>query len=361
MHAVLWYGRRDVRYETVPDAPQPGPGEIRVRVAYAGVCGTDLEEYRAGPILIPVGTPHPLTHKKAPIILGHEFAGVVESVGPGVTNLSLGDHVAADVLIRCGRCPACKQGQYNLCEQQAALGQMADGGLADLVTAPAYSFVKLADHVPLDQAALAEPLAVAVRGARRAQIRPGDRVLVQGAGCVGLLAAQVVRAFGAKSVEVVESRPARRELAIALGADHLFDPTEPLPKARFDKVLECSGNVAAQQAGIEAVRPQGRVVWMGITKEPTPLNSFSVVFGEREIVGSLSHTVDEDFQAAVGLLTRGAVEVAPLISRRVPLSETAGVFTALDHDDIDDIKILLRPGSFDEEAVDSRSGNPSVD
>lgn len=128
MNALRWHGRRDVRYQVVEDAPAPGPDEARIRVAYAGICGTDREEYREGPILIPVAEPHPLTHKTAPLILGHEFSGIVESVGVNVTQLAPGDHVAADVLIHCGHCRECLRHQYNLCERQAALGLMADGG-----------------------------------------------------------------------------------------------------------------------------------------------------------------------------------------------------------------------------------------
>ncbi|MCY0899365.1 MAG: 2,3-butanediol dehydrogenase [Firmicutes bacterium] len=342
MKALRWHARRDVRYEEVADAPRPGPGNVRIRVAWAGICGTDVEEYVAGPLYIPVDTPHPLTGAMAPLVLGHEFSGIVESVGEGVTTLRVGDHVAADALIYCGKCAACRRQSYNLCEKLAALGQMADGGLAELVTGPASTFVKIANSVPLDCAALSEPLAVAVRAVRRGEIEPGMSVIITGAGPIGLLALQVARVFGAKVVVVVEPREDRRKLAVELGASAGYPSANGLDN--FDVAIECTGVGAAQNGALAAVRPRGRLVLVGIPTAPSAWNSWEIVNGEKEVIGSLSHLVREDFEVAVDLLANNRVNVAPLISRRVPLSEGPEVFRRLAQGETHWIKILMNPG-----------------
>lgn len=349
MEAIVWHGRNDVRWEEVPEPRSPKPGEVRVRVAFAGICGTDLEEYLAGPLYIPVDTPHPLTGRKAPLILGHEFSGVVEQVGPGVTDLAVGDPVAADCLIHCGQCVECQRGNFNLCEKLAALGQMADGGLSELVTGPAYSFVRLPQSVPLDQAALAEPLAVAVRAVTRAQLRPGAQVLITGAGAIGLFALQVARVQGAGAVTVVESHDHRRQLALELGADVVVSSCEALDaRAAFDAVIECTGQPPVQASVIGLVRPHGRVVLVGIPTRSTVMETWGLINGERELIGSLSHLAQVDFAAGVALMGQGSIQVTPLISRRWPLRDGVRALETLARGDEDVVKIILEPGHRDD-------------
>ncbi len=344
MKALVWHGRRDVRYEEVPDPGLPGPGEVAVRVAYAGICGTDLEEYTDGPIFVPVEAVHPLTGRKAPLILGHEFSGIVEMVGEGVENLQVGDPVAADTLLYCGTCPECRQGRHNLCENLASLGQMADGGLAERVVAPAYTFVKLPPELPLDLAALAEPLAVAVRGVRRAELCPGDHVLIMGAGTIGLMALLVARDAGAASVTVIEPRPSRALLARDMGADEVQASWDDLSgTVRFDRALECTGKAPVQQAALRLLRPQGRLVLVGIPTDGTWFDTMEMVNFEREVVGSLSHLAEEDFRQAVDMLGSKRVDVAPFISRRYPLSRGVEAFTLLERGEDDILKILMSP------------------
>lgn len=346
MEAIVWHGRRDVRFEEVPKSHDPDVGEVRVQVAFAGICGTDLEEYLDGPIYIPVAAPHPLTGRQAPLVLGHEFSGVVEAVGRGVSTLTVGDHVAADCLIYCQNCPECQAGHFNLCANLAALGQMTDGGLAEFVTSPAYSFVKVPDGVPLDHAALAEPLAVAVRAVGRANMVWGDRVLVTGAGTIGLFVLQVALNRGAGSVTVVEPHRGRRGLAERLGATLAVSSLkELLANERFDCAIECTGRPDAQLGAIAAIRPQGRMVLVGIPTDSTSLDTLMVINGEKEIVGSLSHLALEDFAAGVDLMSQGQVQVDPIISRRYSLREGVRALEALRHPDEDLVKILLVPGT----------------
>src|SRR5215217_5779371 len=185
MLALRWHGRGDVRLDEVEAPPPPGPGEVQLRPLWCGICGTDVEEYRSGPLFIPSGEPHPLTGRSAPITLGHEFSGEVVDVGPGVERFRPGDRVAADTLIFCGECYWCRRHQVTLCERLAALGLMADGGLAGLCNAPERMLLPVPEGVSDEAGALAETLAVAVRALRRGRFVDGESVAVVGAGAVG--------------------------------------------------------------------------------------------------------------------------------------------------------------------------------
>jgi (R,R)-butanediol dehydrogenase/meso-butanediol dehydrogenase/diacetyl reductase len=354
MKAARWHGRDDIRLEEVPDPAPPGPGEVILKVGYCGICGTDLEEYRAGPLFIPVDRPNPLTGRAAPIILGHEFAGEVVEVGSGVVGLRPGDRVAPDILLYCGECYWCRRHQVALCEKMAALGLSGDGGLAEYCKAPAAMCIRLADGVSLDHAALAEPLAVAVRAVKRGRVSLGESVAVFGAGTVGLLCLQAARNAGASAVYVVEPHAGRRELARRLGAAAAIDPRSADPVAALldltkigpDVVIDASGSAAASPVAIAAARKAGRVVLVGIPTGSSTINFLSVVSTEKEVIGSLSHVYDEDFATAVHLLGEGKVEVEPLISDRISLDEIIPKgLERLERHASDTLKILVRPGS----------------
>src|SRR5438105_4956138 len=218
MRAVRWHARGDVRVDDVPPPPAPADDEIQLRIRWCGICGTDVEEYRGGPHFIPTREPHPLTGARAPLTLGHEFSGTVVAVGARVSQFREGDLVAADTLIPCNTCRWCQAHLPMLCDQLAALGLMADGGLAELCNAPAATCLPVPASVPADAAALAETAAVSIRAVGRGRIQRGDSVAVVGAGPVGLMALQASRARGASHVVVIDPLAERRSLALALGA-----------------------------------------------------------------------------------------------------------------------------------------------
>ena len=344
MLALRWHGREDVRLDEVDAPPSPGQGEVLLRPLWCGICGTDVEEYRSGPLFIPAGEPHPLTGRSAPITLGHEFSGEVLEVGPGVERFRPGDRVAADTLIFCGECYWCRRHQVTLCERLAALGLMADGGLASLCNAPERTLLPIPEGISDEAGALAETLAVAVRALRRGRFAVGESVAVIGAGAVGLMALQAALAGGASKVSVVEPLSGRRRLAASLGADETRAPEEADPAA--DVVLECSGNAGAIRTAVGAARKGGRVVLVGIYGRPSTFDFLGVVGTEKEIIGSLSHVYDEDFAAAISLLGRGAVQAEPLVSDRVPLSRALhdGIL-ALMREPEKHLKILIQPGT----------------
>lgn len=352
MKAALWYGRNDIRIEEVPDPGPPGPNEVILRVAYCGICGTDLEEYRSGPFFIPVDQPHPLTGRVAPLILGHEFVGDVVEVGRGVTSLKTGDRVAPDCLITCGECYWCQRHEVTLCDKLASLGLSTDGGLAAFCRVPVPMCIRVPEHIPYEHAALAEPLSVAVRAIRKGGVGLDTRVAIFGGGTIGLLCLQAARRAGASAVYLVEPHAGRRAIAEDLGATATLDPlTTDIPwRLREltaigpDVVVNATGSPNVVSTCIDAARKGGRIVLVGIPIAESQLHFLSVVGTEKQIIGSLSHVYDEDFAAAIRLLGQGSVNVDSLISDRIKLDDLLprGLHR-LEVQAADTLKILVDP------------------
>lgn len=329
-----------MRLDEVNVPPSPRANEVQIRVLWTGICATDIEEWLRGPIFIPID-PHQLTDSRAPLTLGHEIAGEVVAIGREVKGLALGDRVAVDGLSSCGDCEWCQVDRPVLCSSLAAVGLMSDGGLAEFCNVPAKGCFPIPLSLGADVAALSETLAVGVRALARGRFVSGDSVAVIGAGAVGLLAMQAARAFGASHVSMLEKDPSRRALAVKLGADSIGESANDIPQANV--VLECSGSSSAASSAIVIARPGGRVVLVGLYSQPVVIDALTVVTGEREIVGSLSHHYKTDFAAAVSLLGLGLVNAAPLISHRVRLVDALGALTSLVAQPADHLKVLVSP------------------
>lgn len=328
MLAAVWHARRDVRVEEVPDAPPPRQGEIRAVVEWCGICGTDIEEWRSGPVWVPTSDkPHPLTKRHAPLILGHEVAARVADVGPGVSGLSEGDLVAIDGLIGCGECFWCSRHQVNLCPKMANIGLHFDGGLAEKVTVPASTAVLVPPGVAGDTAALAEPVSVAVRALRRGRLVLGESVAILGGGMIGLATAAVARAAGASQVIVIDPLEERRRLALGAGAGEVLDQRVDVAGAvaeltngrGADLSVDAAGTAASGPQAISVARSAGRAVIVGLAHKPSTTSFFDIVTGEKEVIGSLSHIADEDFSEAVRLLSRGVLTADTIQAVKVPL------------------------------------------
>lgn len=338
MKAARWYARGDVRVVDVPDPGAPPPGWLRLKVLACGICGTDVEEYTAGPVLTPV-TPHPLTGRCAPLTLGHEFVGVVDAVGPD-TPYAAGDTVAVDGTMSCGTCDWCRAGRYNMCAVSGQLGQQGDGGLAEYALAPASCCVAYAG-IPATTAAFAEPLSVAVRAVSRGEVAPGATVAVVGGGTVGLLTARVAVLAGASRVVVVEPHPHRRGLAAHFGAEGVAPDDAP---AGMDVVFEAAGVPAVASAAVRMTGRAGTTVLLSVFDDDVAVPMLDLLLGEKRLVASLSHLRDADFPRAVELLCSGDVDPRPLISDRVPLSEVVPRgLDALVADPARHLKILVEP------------------
>jgi len=351
LQALVYHANKDIRLEDWPE-PEPGPGEVKLRVTYCGICATDIEEWQFGPLYVQHGTPNPLSGRMAPIVMGHEVAGRVVKTGPGVERLEAGDRVAVQDVMSCGECYWCRRGDPSSCPRQAIVGFSADGGLAEYLAWPAELCVKLPDHVADDEAALVEPAAVAAHGVRRSGVRLGNRVAVLGVGTVGLLTLQTLRAAGAV-VYAVDVKARNLALAAGLGADATIDASSEDPGQRLldltdgigpDMVFEVSGGAETPVQAIQWVRPRGRVVLVGIYSERPRFSFHDIVGGEKEVVGSVS-LEGRDVKEAVRLLSEGKLLVRDLISDVIPLSRVIeDGFERMLSPEKDLFRILIRPG-----------------
>ncbi|HEY7538536.1 MAG TPA: alcohol dehydrogenase catalytic domain-containing protein [Methylomirabilota bacterium] len=332
MKAAILHGPRDLRVERLRD-PEPERGEVLVRMTAAGLCGTDYEIWSGA---------RPVAY---PRIMGHELVGRVEAAAPDVTRVAPGDPVVVEPNYSCGQCPLCREGNRNLCLSRTTIGINADGGFAELVRVPARCCWRAPTDAGPDALLLAEPLAVVVRAVGRGEPKPGETAAIVGAGTLGLLALQVLRARGARVM--VTSRSRRRfALAGELGADETHAAADgPLADAarRFsgregvDLVVETAGTAEAVTHALALVRPGGRVVLTGLPHEPTSVSFFSVVRREVTLTGSMIY--QDEFPEALRLVERGTVRTAPLITHRFSLDRIGEAFAA--HTDPSSIKIAL--------------------
>ncbi len=324
MRAARWHARDDVRVDDVA-RPVPASDEALIRVLWCGICGTDLEELREGPISIPL-TPHPRRGSVAPIVLGHEVVGVVETAAVDGSGPASGAIVVPDVVVGCGRCWWCRRHEEGLCSTLAVRGQTEDGGLAEFMVARARTMLVVPDGVdPLD-AALVEPASVAVRALRKVPELAGARLLVIGAGTIGQLTVRIALALGASDVVVVDPRADRRELAARYGAAGAGSPAElgpllPRDTQGFDAVVESSGAPGSIESALRAVRRGGTVVALGIRPGTEAITVTGVVLGERRVVGSAAHLWDEDSRVALDLIASGRLRVDDLVTHRVRLDQ----------------------------------------
>lgn len=346
MKAVRWHAQRDVRVEDVEDAPSPREGEVRIDVEWCGICGTDLEEYLDGPVIISLD-PHPLTGMHAPIVIGHEVSGRVSDTGPGVEGFREGQLVALDGFITCGTCWSCERHAVNRCANWAHIGMSYPGGLAERLTVPASMVIPVPKEIPSDSLALAEPFSVAVRAIRRARLRMGERVVVIGGGTIGLAVLQVARAAGSGDVVLVEPLAFRREKAFSLGASDVAASCDDLKGGSIptmaDVIIDCTGSVSTPSQAISLVKPGGRIVLVGLPVEDGKIDYLGMVLREVEMIGSLGHVYDEDFKAAVDLICSERVDAHSLITHRVPLEQavTDGLALLAHGDRSDALKILI--------------------
>jgi 2-desacetyl-2-hydroxyethyl bacteriochlorophyllide A dehydrogenase len=320
MRALRWDGPGAVHAVDVP-RPQAREGWALVDVAYTGLCGTDLH----------ICTGH---HPRAVpgLILGHELSGTLAT---DAGDLVAGTRVVVNPLLPCGHCATCLSGRPHTCANLRLLGIDAPGGAAEQVAVPEGSLVPLPEDADLAAAAFAEPLAVAVRAVRRSRLALGEDVVVIGAGPVGLAVALCARQAGAGSVLVVETAPARREVAAGLG----LEAAEAAPDAAAPVVFDCASHpaVAARLGALAA--PAGRVVLVGVYPGLTPLDLQAVTFKELEVVGTRVYSRD-DLHTAARMITTGAFDPRPLLTRTVTISEAAQAI-----DDLAggrDVKVLVK-------------------
>ncbi len=318
-----------------------GPDEVLVRVAACGVCGTDVHIYHGDKGSAEV---HP------PVILGHELAGIVERVGENVDLVAAEDHVAIDPNIYCGKCRPCRQGKKQLCENLSAIGVTRDGGFADYCVVPQTQCFKVDQEIPIEHAAMAEPLACCIHGIDRAGIRPGSAVCVIGGGAIGLMMVQLARIAGASSVVLSEPNAFRRKVALEIGVDAAIDPLEEDLAARYeevtgihgaDVVIECVGNTKAVEQAFAVAGKGAEIVLFSVPKPDTfhPLSLDDVYHKELSVTGSM---IDPDtFERAVSLLNERRLKLAPIITHAYPTDRLEDAIRMQMSDE--SIKVVVSP------------------
>ncbi|NPV73218.1 MAG: alcohol dehydrogenase catalytic domain-containing protein [Pelotomaculum sp.] len=329
MLAVRYYGIGDIRVENIPK-PAPGHDEVLVKVAYAGICGSDLHIFRKGMFI-----------SSAPVTMGHEFSGVVEEVGAGVTGLRPGDQVVGDPRVPCGRCQWCRREQYNLCPGLGFIGEVRPGCFAEHI---AINYKKLLKVPALDlkEAVLVEPLAVAVHIAKKGKLSPENTVGILGAGPIGLLTLAAAKAIRVREVIVVDPSPARLEIARKIGADSAVAAIPEDPADLADVVVEAAGTGSALAGALKWLKPGGRLVMAGIYEDRVQLDPNNIINRELKIAGINAYETD-DLKSSAEMLAGGKVNIAPIVSLILPLESAAEGFSLLTSPSVAVGKILLAP------------------
>ena len=344
MKALLLSQYRQFEIADLP-VPTPGPDEVLIRVAACGICGSDVHGYDGSS-----------GRRIRPIVMGHEAAGQIAAVGKFVTGLAEGDRVTCDSTIYCGECKHCLAGNMNLCDRRQVLGVSCGdyrraGAFAEYVAVPSRIIHRLPDPLPFAEAAMLEAVAVAIHGVSLAQLQPGNTALVIGAGTIGLLTQQALRAAGCERVIIADVDPTRLKLAEALGANVVLSAKADLVAqiqqltggTGVDVVIECVGRNETVAASIDSVCKGGTVVLVGnITPEVTlPLQK--VVVRQIRLQGSCASS--GEYPKAIALLASQAIRVKPLITAIAPLDDGPQWFERLHSREPNLMKVVLTPGA----------------
>jgi L-iditol 2-dehydrogenase len=323
--AAVLHAPGEIRIEE-RERPEPGPREVLVQITAVGVCGSDVHYYehgRIGPFIV-----------EAPLILGHESAGRVVELGENVTKHAVGDRVTLEPGVPCGRCRECRAGRYNLCRDVRFLGAPPTDGAFTRFVAMHEDFAHaLPDGVSDEAGALMEPLSVALWACEKAGVSAGDRVLVTGAGPIGLLVAQVARVRGATEIAVTDVNPHRLELARSMGA------TAELAEA--DALIECSGHPQAPRDGIATLRPAGTAVLVGMGGDDDVQVPLSLIQG-RELWLTGTFRYANSYPAAIALAAAGAVDLAAIVTGHFTLDEVDVALRA-SREDPRSVKPIVNP------------------
>ncbi len=324
MRAAVFYKPGDIRVED-HDFPKLREDEVMIKVMAAGVCGTDLHIYDGA---------KGASECFPPVVLGHEFAGIVTEVGSAVTNVKVGDHVTADPSIMCGKCYACQTGKPHFCENYSATGVTYDGGFEQYCKVFEKQIFKLKSSVTFEEGAMCEPLGCCLHGIDRAEIQTGDTVIVIGGGTIGLLMVQLAKLAGAATVIVSEPVESKRQTALAIGADYAFDPME---KSAWDVLeenglreinvsIECVGRENTMLDAMRFVSNGGHVLLFGLTAPDCeiPFRPYDVF--QKELTITASYVNPFTHGRAAELINSGKMHLKELISDRIELENAQKAF-----------------------------------
>lgn len=354
MKALLLSEYNRLEITDVP-MPRPGPGEVLVRVEACGICGSDVHGYDGSS-----------GRRIPPLVMGHEAAGTIAAVGAGVTELRPGERVTFDSTVYCGECDYCRRGEMNLCERRQVLGVSTPeyrraGAFAEFVSVPERIVHRLPESVPFEQAAMVEPLAVAVHAVGLSEVPESGTALVIGAGMIGLLVLQALREAGCMRVLVADVDDSRLELAKRLGATETInaktaDTVKQVLRLTggegVDVALEAVGTTPTVKAAIESVRKGGTVTLIGNIAPTVEIPLQTVVSREIRLQGTAASS--GEYPQCIDMLARGAVDVKELISVVAPLEEGPDWFGRLHAREANLMKVVLKPGKTEDAGVPCR-------
>ncbi len=343
MKALVHTKPYTLEYRDLP-APEVGDDDVLIRVRACGICGSDVQGYTGK-----------TGRRIPPIVMGHEAAGVVEAVGKNVTGFSQGDRVCFDSTVYCNRCPACEQGLYNRCVRREVLGVSVpqfrrQGAMAEFIAVPHWIVARLPDDMSFIQAALLEPASIGLHAANRAAIDKNSTVAVIGAGTIGLFILQAARLRGAATIIACDINGFRLDMARTVGADVCLNPNEVNVHEEIfqrtdgrgsDVTFEAVGQAETFRQAISLTRTGGTVVAVGNLAQQTEFNLQELV--SRELTFTGSYASAGEFRLCIDLIASGKIDVAPLVSAVLPLSEGAGAFERLLRSEENLLKIVLEP------------------
>ncbi|HYK38509.1 MAG TPA: galactitol-1-phosphate 5-dehydrogenase [Candidatus Eremiobacteraceae bacterium] len=344
MKALLLSSYKNLELADLP-APSPAPDEVLIQVAACGICGSDVHGYDGSS-----------GRRVPPIVMGHEAAGIIAALGSSVKNFTVGDRVTFDSTVYCGECPNCKRGNVNLCDRRQVLGVSCGdyrraGAFAEFVSVPARILYRLPDNFPFAEAAMLEAVAVAIHGVNLAQLAPNSTALVVGAGTIGILTLQALRAAGYARAFITDVDAQRLELAHKLGASEIFLADDSLQSKILactggegvDAAFECVGRNETVSASIDAVRKGGTAVLVGNIQPNVNLPLQKVVTRQIRLQGSCASA--GEYPQAIEWMAAGKIQVKPLITAVAPLEEGPRWFERLYAHEPNLLKVVLIPNA----------------
>ena len=338
MKALLYEGPWQMPLREV-EWPEPGPEDVIVSVQAAGICGSDVHGFTGF-----------TGRRQPPLVMGHEFGGMVAAVGQGVTGFEPGDRVVVQPLLTCGQCPNCRAGLANICTNRTGVGMNVNGAYAEAVRVPQELLYPLPEAMTWEQSALVEPLAVGMRAVNRTPFSLMATIVIVGAGTIGLTTLLAARLRGAGRIIMTDLSAHRLELARRLGADVTVNVNESDPAEVVGDytgglgahaVIEAVGVTATVGQSLALVRTGGQVTWIGNSQPEVTLNMQQVVTRELTIRGT--YGFNEEFGRAITAIDGGRVDVRPLVEKVAPLAQGPALFEALAQGTLDAVKVILKP------------------
>ena len=327
MKTARYYGIEDIRYEELP-VPNCGEKDVLIKVAYAGICGSDLHIYKKGMFI-----------QNIPETMGHEFSGTVIKTGSKVHSLQAGDRVTANPMVTCGNCIACRTGHRGSCETLGFIGEVRPGCFAEYIALPQEDVIKAPPDIDLKKLALAEPLAVALNICRQAKPAPTDKVLIVGPGPTGLLTALALKnVCGLENPTILGRSPARLSIAKALG---MKTTTQLGDDSYFDLIIEAAGNETALSTAVAHALPGGKICVVSIFEDDFIFDINTIVAKQLSIIGCNVYET-RHIQESTKLLADGIIDPSPLVTDTYDLADCREAFAALCSKDKKACKILFQ-------------------